>query len=250
MNFLIYKMTTPNNSIYIGQTNKTLHYRKLGHYRYLRKKLKENSKLNPMQRALLKYDKTELKWEVLEKGPSKKWADNKEKYYIQYFDTFRNGLNATKGGDGTLGKIPWNKGKKGCFSSDTLKKMRNAKLGKPSKTHTEETKRKLSEINKKLYKKLKHTPAGWNKGQKMSKTHYDNYLKTHWKGLFHAYEAVLIQPKGRNQKAIYKKGKYVKSFKFQKDCADYLKTSQGNIGACLRGQKLQIKGLILTYQEN
>jgi 5-methylcytosine-specific restriction endonuclease McrA len=48
-------------------------------------------------------------------------------------------------------QIPWNKGKKGIYSEETLKKMSDAKKGMKlwlGKHHSEETKKKLSEINK------------------------------------------------------------------------------------------------------
>ena len=53
------------------------------------------------------------------------------------------------------GKEPWNKGKKGCFSEETLRKIREARKRQNGKNHpmfgkkqTEETLRKMSEARK------------------------------------------------------------------------------------------------------
>lgn len=55
------------------------------------------------------------------------------------------------------GKIPWNKGKRGCYSESTLKKISDATRGEKNpmygKKHTEETKRKMSESKKGRSKK-------------------------------------------------------------------------------------------------
>ena len=79
------------------------------------------------------------------------------------------------------GRIPWNKGKKGCFSEETRRKISKKMKGKPAnnkgKHHTEETKRKISEAHKgkclseEHRKKLSESTKGrlvWNKDKHWS----------------------------------------------------------------------------------
>jgi len=61
------------------------------------------------------------------------------------------------------GKSTWNKGKKNIYDEETLEKMRLARLGKASwnkgKKHSEESKRKMSEVKKQRYLLRKQTAA-------------------------------------------------------------------------------------------
>ena len=69
-------------------------------------------------------------------------AKEKEIFYIEKFDTFKNGWNKSTGGEGfdsyerkgvggvKKGNIPWNKGIKDCFSEETIKKMSNSRKGR------------------------------------------------------------------------------------------------------------------------
>jgi hypothetical protein len=55
--------------------------------------------------------------------------------------------NKTNGGDGVsgmIGKSPWNKGKKGCFNEETIKKIREANKN----AWTEELKKKMSDMKR------------------------------------------------------------------------------------------------------
>jgi len=68
-------------------------------------------------------------------------AKKLEKENIQKYDTYKNGWNKTEGGEGfdgyerkgiggvKQGNIPWNKGKKGCFSKETIQRFSNTRKG-------------------------------------------------------------------------------------------------------------------------
>ena len=94
---LIYKVTNiKNNKVYIGQTVKTLSQRKSEHkHRFLY----EDSH-NKFYNALKKYGWNNFIWEILEE--SNDWTydilDEKEKYYIQLYDSINNGYNILEGG--------------------------------------------------------------------------------------------------------------------------------------------------------
>lgn len=95
---LIYKITnTINSKVYVGKTNYTLEKRFKYH---LRDRLKPNFLKRPLYRAFQKYGienfTIELLCECLESE-----ADEKEIFWISYYDSYKNGYNATVGGQGT-----------------------------------------------------------------------------------------------------------------------------------------------------
>ena len=67
---------------------------------------------------------------------------NKKEHYKYPHKGFENISNRHKGNKYSLGKSPWNKGKKGHLSNETLEKMSKAAKGR---TVSEETKKKHSD---------------------------------------------------------------------------------------------------------
>ena len=92
---LIYKYTNLiNNKIYIGQTREKLERR---HQRHLHQ-LNDNTYFH---RALLKYGIENFSLEIVEDNIPISELDNKEKYWISYYDSFYatgKGYNLTEGG--------------------------------------------------------------------------------------------------------------------------------------------------------
>ena len=62
---IIYKVTFPNEKVYIGQTKKTLEQRKNQHFRYLNKK-KPSNRNYVLYRAFEKYGFNNTKWEIID----------------------------------------------------------------------------------------------------------------------------------------------------------------------------------------
>ena len=128
-------------------------------------------------RALRKYGPGNFVYCVLESNILRANLNQKEIDWIEYYDSYYNGYNMTLGGDGILcnkGKIPWNKGKHGIYSEETLKKLSESHKGYQ---HAEETKNKISEASKILWqnpeirKKICESLKGkksWNKGKHLS----------------------------------------------------------------------------------
>lgn len=92
----IYKVTNKvNGKIYIGQTIQSVKDR---WYRHCAKKNLSKAEMNMhIKRAILKYGKKNFTVETLEECDSS-LLNERERYYISYFDSYRNGYNSTEGG--------------------------------------------------------------------------------------------------------------------------------------------------------
>jgi hypothetical protein len=89
-----------------------------------------------------KRNKPQHTFEIGEEIDIPERAKEKEIFYIEKFDTFKNGWNKSTGGEGfdnyerkgiggvKKGNIPWNKGMKNCFSKETVEKMSNSRKGR------------------------------------------------------------------------------------------------------------------------
>ena len=90
---------TENDKLYVGITCRNLDYRWNEHLKDARN---ESRRHRPLQRAINKYGKEKFKPEVIERfTTTDKVAKQKEIDYIAFHDSYKNGYNATKGGDGT-----------------------------------------------------------------------------------------------------------------------------------------------------
>ena len=107
-------------------------------------------------RALRKYGLENFVYCILEDNVLRDNLNMKEQYWIEYYDSFYDGYNMTAGGDGTLSCVPWNKGKHGIFSEETIKKMSKSLKGRfigennpfYGKHHSIESRKKNSEAHK------------------------------------------------------------------------------------------------------
>lgn len=113
---------TANGLAYIGQSS-DIKKRFAQHRSDLRGGRHVNSAL---QRAWEKYGEEAFVFSVVEEVPACD-LDDAEIMWIEAFDSYIHGYNMTKGGESTRGLTPWNKGK----------------------THSDETKKKISEMAKK-----------------------------------------------------------------------------------------------------
>ena len=91
----IYKITNKiNNKAYIGQSI-DIYERWSNH---IRASHRINEKQYSLQKALNKYGIENFTFEIIEICSSTE-LNTKEEYWIQYYDTYNNGYNETKGGD-------------------------------------------------------------------------------------------------------------------------------------------------------
>lgn len=94
---IIYKITNDiNGKIYIGKTELTIEKRFNEHCRDAYKTQEEQ---RPLYRAMKKYGINHFHIEVVEEC-SLENSSQREKYWIEYYDSYGNGYNATLGGDG------------------------------------------------------------------------------------------------------------------------------------------------------
>lgn len=92
----IYKITNNiNGKIYIGKTMRSIKQRWKEHLANIKK---EECKNRPLYRAINKYGVENFSIEKIEECSDIILSD-REKYWIEYYNSFKNGYNATQGGD-------------------------------------------------------------------------------------------------------------------------------------------------------
>ena len=98
----IYKHTSPSGMAYIGKSLTAKGQRWQEHVRaaYLETGKEYNY---PLQRAIRKYGEDQFEHEILEDDIDENLLSELEVLYIEKHDTFYNGYNQTKGGEGTSG---------------------------------------------------------------------------------------------------------------------------------------------------
>lgn len=128
-NGFIYKITSPSGKVYIGQTLDLIRRKS----KYKRLDCKQQPKIF---NSIEKYSWESHTFEVIEEVNSTS-LNEREQYWITFFNSLENGLNCTGGGDSRK------------ISPETIEKIRQSKLGKPSpnkgRTMSDEQKRKISE---------------------------------------------------------------------------------------------------------
>jgi len=85
-----------NNKVYIGKTIWDINKRFKEHCRDSEKRKNEK---RPLYNAMNKYGIEHFYIELIEECPTEE-ASQKEQFWIKYFNSFKNGYNATLGGDG------------------------------------------------------------------------------------------------------------------------------------------------------
>lgn len=98
MKGFIYKITNRvNNKVYIGQTHFTIEHRFKQHI----KNFNIEHRQQPLYKAFAKYGIENFSVEMVEEVECEK-LNEREIYWIAYYDSFNKGYNATLGGDGQL----------------------------------------------------------------------------------------------------------------------------------------------------
>ena len=94
----IYKITNIlNGKMYIGKTSSTIEARWKEHREDATCRSKEH---RPLYSAIQKYGANNFVVEQIEEVPNDEIACERETFWIEHYGSFKNGYNATKGGDG------------------------------------------------------------------------------------------------------------------------------------------------------
>ena len=95
MNGFIYKITNKlNNKVYIGQTIQKPIER---FYQHCAKKCDKYILNMVIHKAIFKYGKDNFTFEIIEEVP-KQQLNEREEYWIKYYNSYTDGYNSTKGG--------------------------------------------------------------------------------------------------------------------------------------------------------
>jgi len=127
--FIVYKVTFPNQKVYIGISTKDLENRKKRHYSM------RNTRKYKFYNALNKYLGQEI-WETIDYTSNWDKLCQLEQFYINKFDSCKNGYNSTSGGEGNYNpcdeiRIKMSISQIGRkFTLEHRKKLSLAKLGK------------------------------------------------------------------------------------------------------------------------
>lgn len=156
---IIYKVENKiNHKIYIGQTVKTLEKRRDEHY----KSVKRGSSFK-FHNALRKYNSSVFKWSIIEYVKNKKDLKNRESYWIEYYKSYENGYNLTKGDSNPMNFQPSKQHHDNIMKSKEVRDKISNSMKKriaEGKFFTEEHRRKISEKLKgnKHFQGHKRTP--------------------------------------------------------------------------------------------
>lgn len=121
--YIIYKISFPNNKVYIGQT-KNIDKR-------IREHLGEakRGKDSKVYRAIRKYKISKENFSIIEENiETKEIADIREIFWIEYYNSFKGGYNSTKGGDvGNGGELRGENNPNSALSNDEVLNIRKMK---------------------------------------------------------------------------------------------------------------------------
>ena len=94
----IYKIINDkNNKIYIGQTIKKIQYRLQEHFHKAEWDYSNHKKLTHLSQAIITHGKEHFHIELIEECDLL-LVDERERYWIAYYDSYNNGYNSTLGG--------------------------------------------------------------------------------------------------------------------------------------------------------
>lgn len=244
-----------NNKCYIGLTSHSLKYRWKKHIESV-----NNDSDCLIHKAIKKHGKDNFIMELLEECLLEN-LNNREMYWIKHFNTFKgSGYNMTAGGDGFRGghtestkrKISEaNKGKKA--SEETKLKMSEQRKGENNnffgKSHTEETKKNISDSLKQGYSdgSIIHPWEGKNHSNQ-TKELISESMKIVWENQPHPMLGKNHSEESKNKMSESRKGKKLSE--------DHIKTisnrtkEENNPKAKLnKEQIIEIKKLLLQGQQ-
>ena len=216
----IYKITSPNNRIYIGQSVDI--GKRLNSYSRMYVKNQGQTRLH---RSFLKYGVDKHKFELICECLESE-LNNYERYYQELFNCLDNGLNC---------KLTKTNDRSGKVSKETLLKMAIASTGNQNwlgKTHTQETKDKIALDNK-----------GRKHSKEVNKSKGRKGRESNRKGIFSENH-----PRSIKVLQFDLNDKFIKEWNCLMDIKRELGFHIGNVSSCLKGKIKTYKKFIWKYK--
>ena len=233
---IVYKATSPSGKVYIGITITPLKERKRTHLRSVK-----NGSGRPFHNAIRKYKMRNIKWEII--GEADTWSDlcELEIRCIEQFDSYRNGYNLTKGGEGTFGlkhDEEWciqNSEIRKTFFADPQNREMQSLANKKAHEENPEQAIEHSRFMKERYKKesARETTA---KGMR-------NYLSDPQNHKLHSIQ------RGAKPFFVYRDGELVGEWLTQRGCAKDLNLDYSHINRCLQGKRKSHGGYTFKFKD-
>ena len=155
----IYKIISPNNRVYIGQSINI--EKRFKDYKFLKSKLQRL-----LHRSFLKYGVENHVFEIVEECLIEQ-LNERERYWQEHYDV----LNVEKG---LNLKYTETSDRSGILSEESKKKV---SIGNTGKIRTDEHKNKTSEILKEYYSNNKHPIKGFKRGTCNNKLQKKDFLE-------------------------------------------------------------------------
>lgn len=151
---------------YIGQTVEKLQRRVVRHFRTINE--------TKISRAIQKYSKYDFVYGIVEEVNDRNFLDEREKFWIQYYDSVNNGFNIKEGGKCARGFKQ---------SKSSIEKRRQKLLGRPL---SEEHKQKLREAHKGkiLSKETVDKMIKYRTGKNLTKSCKEKISQSHSKNTY------------------------------------------------------------------
>jgi len=151
---------------YIGQTIEKMQRRVLRHFRTINE--------TKISRAIQKYSKYDFVYGIVEEVEDKNLLDEREQYWIKYYDSIDNGFNIKEGGKCARGFKQ---------SKSSIEKRRKKLIGRPL---SEEHKQKLSKAHKGkvLSKETVDKMIAYRTGRKLTKSCKEKISQSHSKNTY------------------------------------------------------------------
>lgn len=220
----IYKITNPKEKIYIGQSTNIEERWEKGHKYY-------SGSGQKLKNSLKKYGWENHKKEIIEECSIEELSV-RETYWIEYYDSYKNGLNSTsKGGIQGYKDEQWRKN-----HSKGLKGRKGVWEGKKRPEHSKFLKEQGSGLSYKRTQKHKDNIAG--------------IVKEIWKNKKKEISKKISQnKKGKGLKSIICDTLFGIEFKSLTEASELLGLNKGNICEVLKGNKTHIKGFVFRYKD-
>lgn len=258
-----------NDKVYIGQTTQKVQDRWLKH--------KSDSKRfdNKLYRAIKKYGIDNFFYEIVETDIPRDCLDEREKYWIKYYDSFYNGYNSTFGGQDTRTDfdpsqivVEWNNG---LCEAEIAQKL-NLTIDRVSRSLLHQLNISKDEINKRKSLHMQKYNDElllqyWNSGLTVPQIH-NQYggqtylLKQRLVNLgipieeiekrtddFRKYQ--MKENRIDNERSIYQfdlSGHFIKSYPSMKMAAETLNIDRSSINHCALGDSPSAGGYIWLYE--